>query len=181
MAAQDPKKPETIATGPEASVHRGLEKMARTVVAMVRSSLRDHPQLNRLVSGQESDDRQIALAMMEYLEEYNTTPPLIDTVSLSAFPSVALLIKGTKYKLLRSIAHLQIRNHMSYSDGQGQQVSTSDKGQVLFSWANIYAGEVKQEAQRLKMALNLQGAMNLTGIQSEYAYVNSLFDSDLVN
>ena len=173
---QDPKRPETIPSGPAASFDEGFRKTILVLTGLVRTKLRDHEELNRLVAGRESSDRQIAFALMETVDDWNSTPPLIETVTLEGFPHVACLINGAVGRILRSVALLQVRNHMSYSDGQGVRTSSSDKGPLLQQWATMFLQEYEQKKQRLKMAMNLAGAMNGTGISSEYRYLNALIE-----
>ena len=139
--------------------------------------MRDHTELNRLVAGEESSNKQIALAVLEVVDDWNHSPPLIEGVTLATFPSVSLLLTATVARLLEQIAFLQIRNHVQYTDGQGVTVSPSANGRILKSWAAAMEAEYGRKRDKLKMALNLQGAMTVSGIKSEYSWVNNLFDS----
>jgi hypothetical protein len=174
--ANDPTLPSTNTLGSEASVNAGLPKYIRDLIQLVRSKLRDFPELNRLIAGYESSDKQIALAMLEALDDWNTTPPLIDSVSLSSFPSVSLLINGTIIHLIESIGLLQTRNHMTYSDGQGIQVSVSDKTPMLMQWLNLFKSQYERKKTQLKQAINLRDALNGSGVSSEYALINGYFE-----
>ena len=51
----------------------------------VRGYIRDFPELNRLVTGEESSDRMIQYCVFLALDEYNTTPPLTGH-TVSDFP-----------------------------------------------------------------------------------------------
>ena len=165
-----------VATGPESTVKEGIPKRVLNIIAMIRSRMRDYPELNRLISGVEHSDRDIAFAMMQVVEDWNTTPPLLDAVSVESFPSATLLIDGSIVKLLQSAAILQVRNRMVYQDGQ-IMVTSSDKGPQYMQWANLLEQQYEQKKQRLKMAANLSGALNGTGIPSEYSFVNGWFDN----
>jgi len=68
---------------------------------------------------------------------------------------------------------------MSYSDGQGVQVSVSDKTPMLMNWINLFINQYEQKKFRLKQALNLGNALNESGVPSEYSLINGFFD-DLV-
>ncbi len=175
---QDPQDPSTIPTGPGAALTQGAPKKLLQLITLIRAKLRDYPELNRLVAGVESSDRQIAFAVLQCIDDWNTTPPLLGAVRLDTFPSLALLIDGAIIQLLQSVGLLQLRNHMQYSDGQGVSVSTSDKAPQLMAWANLFGQAYEAKKTRLKMALNLEGALNGTGIASEYAYINGWFDSE---
>jgi len=158
------------------SVKAGLPTKLLGVIALVRAKLRDYPELNRLVEGRETSDRAIAFAIMETIDDFNTSPPLIQSFGLESFPSTSLLIRGTIVNVLESIGLLQTRNQMSYSDGQGVQVSVSDKTPMLMQWISLFASQYEQKKLRLKKALNLSGALNGSGVSSEYLYVNGYFD-----
>lgn len=176
--ANDPKNPNSNALGPKASVNQGLPKELVNSISLIRAKLRDFPELNRLIEGRETSDREIAFAMMECIDDFNMTPPLLGTFTLEDFPSISLLINGSIINILTSVGLLQTRNHMSYSDGQGVQVSVSDKGPQLMNWMNLFTQSYEQKKFRLKQALNLGGALNGSGVPSEYSYINGLF-SDL--
>jgi len=163
--------------GIQPTVAAGLPPKLLHVIAMVRAKLRDYPELNRLVAGQETSDRQIAFAMMEAIDDFNTTPPLIDSFTLENFPSISLLVNGTIIYVLESVGLLQTRNQMNYSDGQGVQVGVNDKTPMLMQWINLFRGQYEQKKMRLKQAINLKGALNQGGVPSEYAFVNGFFDN----
>ena len=146
------------------------------VIALVRAKLRDYPELNRLIEGRETSDREIAFAIMETIDDFNTTPPLIESCTLESFPSTSLLIRGTIVNVIESVGLLQTRNQMSYSDGQGVQVSVSDKAPMLLQWISLFTNQYEQKKIKLKKALNLQGALNGSGVSSEYVYVHGYFD-----
>ena len=172
----DPKSPNSNALGPEASVNKGLPQKLINVIALVRAKLRDYPELNRLIEGRETSDREIAFAVMDAIDDFNTTPPLLGAYSLESFPSISLLIQGSLINILQSVGLLQTRNQMSYSDGQGIQVSVSDKAPMLLQWMNLFSNQYEQKKFRLKQALNLGGALNGSGVSSEYLFVNGYFD-----
>jgi len=172
---QDPKDPSTIPTGPGAVITQGPPKKLLDAITLIRAKLRDYPELNRLVAGQENSDRQIAFAVMYCVDDWNCTPPLIEDTTLASFPSMALLIDGSIVQVLQSVGLLQMRNHMRYSDGQGMQVSTSDKAPQLMGWANLFSQGYEAKKMRLKRALNLQGSLNGSGLPSEYTYINGWF------
>lgn len=172
----DPLAPSTEQVATEPSSEKGLPKEIVAFIAMVRAKLRDFPELNRLIAGQETSDRMIALAAMEAIDDFNTTPPLIDAVTIANFPSISLLVNGTIINILESVGLLQLRNHLSYSDGQGVQVNVSDKAPQLMQWMQIFKAQYELKKSNLKKSINLSGALNGSGIPSEYRYVNGLWD-----
>jgi hypothetical protein len=142
------------------------------MVAQVRSFLRDYAELNRLIAGVESSNRQIVWAIFDALDDFNTTPPFT-FYSLSNFPSKSLLIRGTVISLLESIGLLQTRNHLSFSDG-GLQVGVSDKTPFIQSWIQLFKNSYEEKKMRLKVAYNIESAWG-GGIQSEYRFVNNFY------
>ncbi len=176
--ANDPQNPNSNALGPSVSVEQGLPKELTNAIALIRAKMRDFPELNRLIEGRETSDREIAFAAMECIDDFNMTPPLLGAFTLANFPSISLLINGAIINIITSVGLLQTRNHMSYSDGQGIQVSVSDKGPQLMNWMNLFTQSYEQKKFRLKQAMNLGGALNGTGVPSEYSYISGLF-SDL--
>ena len=172
----DPTLPSSNALGSAAVVAQGLPPYIRDLIQAIRAKLRDYPELNRLIAGHESSDKQIALAMLETVDDWNSTPPLLSGVSIESFPSKSLLITGTLVKLIESIALLQTRNNMTYSDGQGIQVSVSDKAPMLLQWVNLFNSQYERKKVQLKQALNMQGALNGRGVPSEYSLINGFFE-----
>lgn len=168
--------PQIPATGIESTVSAGLPKRLLHVIALIRAKLRDYPELNRLLSGVETSDREIAFAIMEAIDDFNITPPLIGPYTLSTFPSITLLINGAIINILASVGMLQDRNNMMYSDGQGVQVGVSDKGPRLMAWIQLFSSQYEQKKFRLKQALNLRGALNGSGVTTEYTWINGYFD-----
>lgn len=159
----------------EPSVQAGIPPKLLNVIAAVRAKMRDYAQLNRLVAGQETSDRQIAFAIMEAIDDFNTTPPLIGSFTLDTFPSTSLLINGAVIFTLESVGLLQTRNQMNYSDGQGVQVGVNDKAPMLMQWIGRFQQQYENKKMRLKQAINLNHALNGGGVSSEYSLVNGYF------
>ncbi len=142
------------------------------VVAQVRLYLRDYAELNRLIRGEESSNRQIIWAIMDTLDDFNTTPPFTQ-FSLSNFPSRGLFIRGVACSLLESIGLLQTRNHLNFSDG-GIQVGVSDKTPFIQSWLSVLRTAYEEKKMRLKVAYNIETAWG-GGIFSEYRLANTFY------
>lgn len=139
---------------------------------MVRMFMRDHAELNRLIAGEESSNRQIAWAVFDALDEFNTDPPFTG-FGIKDFPSRHLLIRGTVISLLTSVGLLQTRNHLQFSDG-GIQVGINDKTQFLQAWIQLLKGEYEGKKDRLKKSINIESAWG-GGISSEYRFVNNFY------
>jgi hypothetical protein len=139
---------------------------------MTRAFMRDFAELNRLFVGEEHSDRLIAWAVLDALNDINTTPPL-QGFTLESFPSTHLLLRGTVISLLESVGLLQTRNHLTFSDG-GIQVGVSDKTQLIQSWIQLFRNSYEEKKQRLLVALNIEGGWG-EGVNSEYLWTNGFY------
>lgn len=156
----------------------GISRTTRDFVQVVRLFLRDYPELNRLTAGEESDDRQIAWAIMDALSEFNGTPPL-STCTLEYLLSRQqhhLMCRMTTCALLESIGQLQTRNHLNYSNG-GLTVGVNDKTQLLQSWLQLFKASSEQKMQRVKVAFNIEAMFGEHGLHSEYWAINSTYSA----
>lgn len=143
---------------------------------MVRSHARDLPELNRLVRGVESTDRQIAWAIVDAVSEFNGTPHFT-SFSLDELlhkGQYSLMLRLTLISLIESVALLQTRNHLNYSDG-GISVGVNDKTPMLMNWLNLFKSETQQKLQRVKVAINIESVLGEPGVHSEYWAVNSTY------
>lgn len=126
-------------------------------VNMVRLFMRDHPELNRLIAGVESSNRQIAWAVLDTLDDFNSEPPVIGDFGLDNFPSTNLLVRGVVCSLLESVGLLQTRNHLSFSDG-GIQVGVNDKTPFIQSWLQMFRNSYEDRKRKIKTARNIENA-----------------------
>lgn len=141
-------------------------------VSLVRAYMRDYAALNRLIQGEEHSDRLIAWAVVDCLDDFNTTPPLT-SYQLTNFPSVSLLLRGTVISLLESVGLLMTRNHLTFSDG-GIQVGVSDKTPLIQSWIQLFTNKYEEKKQKLKIALNIENGWG-GGVHSEYLWTSGFY------
>jgi hypothetical protein len=154
----------------------GMSQATRDFVQVVRLYMRDFPELNRLVAGEESTDRQIAWALMDALADFNGTPP-IGGCSLDYLLSRnqhSLVLRMTVITLLESVGLLQTRNHINYSNG-GITVGVNDKTPMIMNWLQYYKATTEQMKQRVKVAFNIEGILGEHGVHSEYFFVNATY------
>ncbi len=142
------------------------------MVSLVRSYLRDYPELNRLIAGEAHSNRQIAWAIVDAIEDFNITPPLTKW-GLSTFPSRNLLIRGAVISLLESEGLLMTRNHLTFSDG-GIQVGVSDKTPLLQSWIQLLTNKYEKKKQDMKIYMNIESAWD-GGVHSEYLWTSGFY------
>lgn len=146
----------------------------RQLVMMVRDFMRDSAELNRLIVGRETSDRQIMWAILDAIDVYNTTPPFLEQASVLGFPSLHVLLRLSVAHILESVALLQARNHLNFSDG-GISYAVQDKHQMLMSWAQMFRNAAEQKVQRMKRSMNIELAMRGHGSFSEYSIVNNTY------
>lgn len=135
-------------------------------VAMVRLFMRDYAELNRLMEGEESSPRMVAWAVLDAIDDFNTTPPLIGQANINTFPSKSLLRIGTVAHLMESISILATRNYISFSDG-GTQVSFTARLPHVMGLAQMFRNQWEQKILRLKVAQNIAAGFG-GGVHSEY-------------
>ena len=152
------------------TITEDTEMMA--MVAIVRNYVRDFPELNRLISGEESSDRMIAWAVVDAMEDFNQTPPLIGSFSLSEIPK-HILIRMATVSLLESVGILQTRNNLKFSDG-GISVGVSDKAPMLMNWIGYMRREFERKKLEWKIAKNIEAAWG-RGVHSEYWLINGFY------
>jgi hypothetical protein len=150
----------------------------RDFVQSVRGYMRDFPELNRLVRGEESTDRQIAWAVLDALSDFNGTPPITahSLQYLMTRQQHSLLLRMTVIALIESVGLLQTRNHLNYSDG-GISVAVNDKTPLLMQWLNYYKATSEQMKQRVKVAFNVESILGPgnAGVHSELWAINSTY------
>jgi hypothetical protein len=156
-----------------------MSELFNSFVQTVRLFMRDHPQLNRLVKGQEHSDRMIAWAIMDFLSDFASTPPPLGYFTLEqlfARHYQAFALRGTVVALLQSLSMLQTRNHLQFSDG-GISVAVSDKTPALQSIWRDFQSKYEQEKTQKKVTLNIEQIMSTTsgGVPSEYTFVNGWY------
>jgi hypothetical protein len=156
----------------------GISQATRDFAQMVRLYLRDFPELNRIVSGEESSDRQIAWAILDALADFNGTPHFttLRLEDLLLRNQHALLLRMTVCSLIESIGLLQTRNHLNYSNG-GINVGVNDKTPLLMNWLQYYKSTTEQMKQRVKVSLNIEGILgpSNSGVHSELWAINATY------
>lgn len=138
----------------------------------VRAWMRDFPELNRLISGEESSGRMVEYCVHLALDEWNTTPPL-SSFTIENFPSRTILLHLTVIHLLTSVGILKSRNRFTYSDG-GFSVQTEEQDGQYMNWIQLLRSQVNPRIERLKVALNIEGGWG-AGVHSEYGWIHGWY------
>jgi hypothetical protein len=138
----------------------------------VRAFIRDFPELNRLISGEESSDRMIKYCASLALDEFNTTPPL-SSYTLANFPSRSILMQLSMCHLLTSVGILKSRNRFTYQDS-GFSVESEAQDDRYVRWITLIRTQVGPSVIRLKIALNISEGYGAS-LGSEYGWVHSWY------
>jgi hypothetical protein len=156
----------------------GMTDAFRSFVESVRAYTRDYPELNRLIAGEESTNRQIAWAVLDAISQFNGTPHLTNYSldDLLQRNQTMLMRRLTVICLVEQVGLLQTRNHINYSTG-GINVGINDKTPMLMQWLQYFRSYTDQLLTRVKVALNIEGILgpSNSGIFSEYWSVNCTY------
>jgi hypothetical protein len=146
-------------------------------IQSVRLFMRDFAELNLLIRGEESSDRMIAWATVDWLSDFNGTPPfstfiLEDLFSLS---QQNLAVRGTVISLLQSLMIFYARNHLPFSDG-GLSVSINDKAPIIQSMLALLQSAYEQNKRNVKTAINVMSIMDAepSGVHSDYYALSAI-------
>ena len=140
-----------------------------TIREMVRAYMRDHSELNRLLSGQETGDRLLDTCIMMAVDYFNTSHAPI-SATVSSFPSLKLLVMLTICEVLESVMLLKARNNLVYSDS-GFTVNNEANIQLYESLLNRFRAHAEAMMDRLKVSLNIMQSFG-TDVSSEYGVLS---------
>ena len=153
----------------------GMSDTFKAFVQMARLFLRDWPELNRLVAGEETTDRMLAWCVLDAISNFNGQTPITHYTleDLLAHEQQHLLLRMTTECVIESVGLLQTRNHINYSDG-GLNVGVNDKTPMLQNWLQYFRGFTEQRLQKVKVALNIASILGPSnvGAHSELWAVN---------
>lgn len=152
----------------------GLSDQFNDFIHTMRFWMRDHPQLNRLIRGEESSNRLIAWAVLDFLSDFSQTPPPLGQFSIERVLDLgygSLARRGTALALFESVGMLQTRNQLNFSDG-GINVAISDKTPTLQQWWSMFLNKYEQDKMKIKISLNIQQLWGDAGVYSEYTFIN---------
>tara|TARA_Y100001938_G_C7915322_1_gene341671 strand:- start:197 stop:667 length:471 start_codon:yes stop_codon:yes gene_type:complete len=141
-------------------------------ISEIRGYVRDFPELNRLISGEESSDRMVEYCTCLAIDEWNTTPPL-SNVGISDFPSRFILLQLTLCHLLTSVGILKSRNRFAYSDG-GFSVETEGQDDRYVRWIQLIRSQLEPKILRLKIAKNISEGYGAS-VGSEYGWIHGWY------
>ena len=131
----------------------------------LREFLRDDAVLNELIDGKESSDGQMKQALLDALDDWNTTPPLLAEVTVVTHPSKRLLVRSAAIEILVSAGIYFARNDLTYSDG-GVTVADKNKAPMYAQYVQQLQADFERKKMDLKKAQNI--ALGFGFIPSEY-------------
>ena len=147
------------------------------MINMLRAYVRDFAPINRLLDGEESKDRDLALAVYRALEDFNGTPPPVHLNLQQVIDNhlVDLLLRGAACKLMESVVLNYARNEVQFTDA-GVSVKVSDKFPIFMNWYGTIKPQWDVEKQQAKYSLNMNEIVSTEagGLFSEYWLINSL-------
>lgn len=145
------------------------EKRLERAAVSLRNKIRDKKVLNRLLLQEyETTDEELKQCLIEALIDWNTSPPMIDYVSLGNHPNKALLLDCAAAKALTSAGIWHSREHMPSSDG-GTSADDHAKASEYSLWSERLTAEYERKKSDLKTALNISAALGNQSVSSEYA------------
>lgn len=145
-------------------------------VQSVRLFMRDFAQLNLLIRGEESNDRMIAWATMDFLSDFNASPPFMSLTLddlIKTYGASSFAVRGTVCSLLESLMMIYSRNFLPFSDG-GMSATINDKTPLIQSMLATFKSSYEQNKTRMKTAMNIQGLLDAgpSGVHSDYFALN---------
>jgi hypothetical protein len=155
----------------------GLSPIMRAHTQAVRLFMRDYAEVNLLVRGEESSDRMIAWATMDFVSDFNgsTTPFTsigIEEMYYRGWQSFC--VRGTTCTLLQSLMILYARNHLPFQDG-GISINLNDKAPLIMQMLSLLLSAYEQNKRSMKTALNIELLLqpDSTGLFSDYSRLSA--------
>ena len=128
--------------------------MALTLGQVTRF-LRDHPSYNILLDEVQFSEEDLTDAMHFAVEQYNAVTPITGYTE-SNFPNDYLFLIGTAAHLMRSEAFLQLRNQLTYNDGDVAPIGVDDKFASYTRLRDELYKEWKETSRAIKTQINME-------------------------
>lgn len=138
--------------------------------------MRDFADVNLLLRGEETPDRMIAFATMDFLSDFNGTPPftILSLDDLLNYQLSNFAIRGTVISILQSLMLVYARNNLPFSDG-GLSVNINDKAPIIQSMLGLLQASYEQKLRMVKTSINIYTILDSSpsGVMSEYSSIYS--------
>lgn len=146
------------------------------LIQRVRHFMRDYEELNRIIAGQESSDRDIAMSIMFTVDDLNMTPPPLNKTLDQMIQAkwTGLIVYGAVIRLLESLILHYDRNFLPFNDGGLMTSGLSDKSARLQAWVNQQKAWYENYKTRVKVSANINEMMGISpsGVPSEFSLVH---------
>jgi len=139
----------------------------------VRAWLRDFPELNRLLAGEESSPRMVQFCAHMALDEWNAYSP-VQFGSVGAFPNKTILIQLTVIYILMSAGILHSRNRFDFNSG-GFVADTERQADEYPKWIQLIRAQLAGLMKNLSIRLNISSASGGGGVPSEYSMLHNWY------
>ena len=135
----------------------------------IRAFLRDQPKYNILIDGVEFSNEDITRAIRWTVAKWNAITPQSTEPPTGETLNEYVLLCGVAAILLRSEGVRQVRNQVTYQDGNMPQVSIDEKQDIYGAWAERMQQEFDFHARNIKTQNNMESAYG--GLSSGYRYI----------
>lgn len=135
----------------------------------IRAFLRDQPKYNILIDGVEFSNEDIQRAIRWTVAKWNAITPQSTDPPTGATLNEYVLLFGVCAILLRSEGARQVRNQVTYQDGNMPQVSMDEKQSIYREWAMDMQTEFDFHARQIKTQNNMESCYG--GLPSGYRYI----------
>ncbi len=124
--------------------------------------LRDFPSYNILLDDVQFSDEDVNDAMHFATQQYNAMTP-VTNFTVNNFPNEYMFLLGTCAHLMRSEGFLQLRNQLTYQDGDVSPIGVDDKVAAYTSLRNTLAAEWTQISRQYKTQQNMEAGYGNLG------------------
>ena len=144
--------------------------MALTLSQITRF-LRDYPSYNVLLDSEvQFSEEEVTDAMHFAVEHYNAMTP-VTMYTEDTFPNDYVFLIGTCAHLMRSEGFKQLRNQLTYVDGDVSSIGVDDKYAAYTALKSDLAAEWKELSRGIKTQTNLENAYG--SLSSGYSRVRT--------
>jgi hypothetical protein len=133
------------------------------MIEAVRNKLKDRsPDDNSFLDDLEFSDSEIANAIFDAVEYWNTTTPNVNVYSPTTFPFTEIWMYGTLYELYRTAYMNLTRNRLSTNAG-GMTYDDKQRADAYAKLSEMYEQEFKKGVAAKKREINCNAWIGVTG------------------
>lgn len=133
--------------------------------------MRDYPDRNELLDDVDFSQEDVNQGVEMIVSSYNTITP-ISNIPPEGWPQGGkyLLLLGVAWYLIQSNTQLQLRNQLTYQDGDIAPIGVSDKFPLYMQLWQTMQAQWQQAATAMKTQINLESAYGGAGSGYRYTY-----------